>query len=112
MSGYCNINNILTWRVAGATVYGHPRCPDIAILIVLGTGKAQPADVGLNRSIKHRPKQIQLRYLVESYQKQIAEGLDPKQVKFMSSLHALRDASVAVIVEVYDFMAGPEGRDG
>ena len=52
-----------------------------------------------------------MRYLVESYQKQVAEGLDPKQVKFMSSLPALRDASVAGIVEVYDFMAGLEGQE-
>ena len=35
MSGYCNIYNIIDLRVAGATVYGHLRCPDIAILIIL-----------------------------------------------------------------------------
>jgi hypothetical protein len=31
VSGYCNINNV-DLRVAGATVCGHPRCPNIVIL--------------------------------------------------------------------------------
>jgi hypothetical protein len=35
VSGYCNIYNIIDLRVAGATVYGHLRCPDIAIFIIL-----------------------------------------------------------------------------
>lgn len=76
-----------------------------------GTGQLQPADVGLNRVIKHRLKQAQMQYLVESHQKQIADGLKPEQVKFTTSLPALRDASVAGIVEVYDFMTGPTGRE-
>lgn len=76
-----------------------------------GTGKAQPADVGLNQSIKHRLKQAQMNYLIETYQKQVADGLDPKQVKFSSSLPVLQDVSVAGIVEAYDFMTGPDGHD-
>jgi hypothetical protein len=79
-------------------------------LIFLGTGKMQPADVGLNRVIKHRLKQSQMQYLVEAHQKQILAGLTPEQVKFSTSLPVLRDASVAGIVEVYDFMTGPTGR--
>lgn len=74
-----------------------------------GTGKAQPADVGLNRVIKHRLKQAQMNYLVDSHQKQIASGLSPDQVKFTTSLPALHDASVARLVKVYDFMTGPIG---
>jgi len=35
VSGYCNIYNIIDLRVAGATVYGHLGCPDIAIFIIL-----------------------------------------------------------------------------
>lgn len=76
-----------------------------------GTGKAQPADVGLNQSIKHHLKQAQMNYLIETYQKQVANGLDPKQVKFSSSLPVLWDASVAGIVKAYDFMTGPDGCD-
>lgn len=71
----------------------------------------QPADVGLNRVIKHRLKQAQMRYLVESHQTQIAGGLTPERVKITTSLPALRDASVAGVVEVYDFMTGPSGRE-
>jgi hypothetical protein len=33
VSGYCNINNA-DLRGAGATVCGHPRCPNIVILII------------------------------------------------------------------------------
>jgi hypothetical protein len=33
VSEYCNINNA-DLRVAGATVCGHLRCPDIVILII------------------------------------------------------------------------------
>jgi hypothetical protein len=78
-------------------------------LLFLGTGKLQPADVGLNRVIKHRLKQSQMKYLIEVHQKQIATGLTPEQVKFSTSLPVLRDASVAGIFEVYDFMTGPAG---
>jgi hypothetical protein len=35
VSEYCNI--IIDLRVAGATVYGHPRCPNIAISIIFLT---------------------------------------------------------------------------
>ena len=70
----------------------------------------QPADVGLNQVIKHRLKQSQMQYLVEAHQKQIVNGLTPEQVKFSISLPVLRDASVAGLVEVYDFMIGPIGR--
>ena len=61
-------------------------------------GKVQPADVGLNCVIKHRLKQSQLKYLVETYHKQVATGLTAEQVKFSTSLPELRNASVAGIV--------------
>ena len=76
-------------------------------LVLLGTGIFQPADVGLNCVIKHRLKQHQTEYLVNSHQKQIDSGLTTEQVKFTTSLPVLRDASVAGIVAVYDFMMGP-----
>ena len=72
-----------------------------------GTGKMQPADVGLNWVIKHRLKQAQINYLVKAHQQQLSNELTPEQVKISISLPELRDASVAGIVEVYDFMTGP-----
>ena len=60
--------------------------------------------MGLNRVIKHRLKQSQLRYLIDIHQVQIASGLTPEQVKISTSLPVLRDATVAGLMEVYDFM--------
>jgi len=37
-------------------------------------------------------------------------GLTPEQVKFSILLPVFHDASVAGLVEVYDFMTGPIGR--
>ena len=51
-----------------------------------------------------------MQYLVKAHQKQIVNGLTPEQVKFLISLPLLCDASVAGLVEVYDFMTGPIGR--
>lgn len=76
-----------------------------------GTRKAQPADVGLNRIIKHRLKQSQMQFLVDLHQAQIVAGLTLNDVKFSTSLPVLHDATVAGIVDVYDFMTGPIGRD-
>jgi hypothetical protein len=67
--------------------------------------------VGLNRIIKHRLKQSQMQFLVDLYQAQIAAGLTPNNVKFSTSLPVLRDATVAGIVDVYDFMTGPTSRE-
>ncbi|KAG1722946.1 hypothetical protein EDB19DRAFT_1834792 [Suillus lakei] len=73
------------------------------------TGKFQPADVGLNQVIKHRLKQNQVNFLVEAHSSQISCGLVPEQVKFTTSLPVLRDASVAALVDVYDFMMSAAG---
>ena len=42
-------------------------------------GKAQPANVGLNCVIKHQLKQSQLKYLIETYRKQVTTGLPVEQ---------------------------------
>ena len=47
---------------------------------------------------------------MDSHQTQIAAGLTPNDVKFSTSLPVLRDATVAGIVDVYNFMTGPTGR--
>lgn len=76
-----------------------------------GTGIAQPADVGLQRVIKHDLQQRALQFLVDSHTAQIDGGLTPEQVKFTTSLPILRDASVEPIVEAYKFLSGASGRE-
>ena len=58
-----------------------------------------------------RLKQCQLKYLVDAYSKQVVSGLTPKQVKISTSKLELWDASVAGIVEAYEFMSSPVGRE-
>ena len=74
-------------------------------------GKAQPADVGLNCIIKHQLKQSQVQFLVDSYQAQIVASSTLNNVKFSMSLPILCDATVAGIMDVYDFMTGPTGHE-
>ena len=50
-----------------------------------------------------------MQFLVDSYQAHIAASLTLNNVKFSTSLPVLRDATVAGIVDVYDFMTGPTG---
>lgn len=47
-----------------------------------GTGIFQPADVGLQRVVKHSLRQKALRFLVKAYGEQLEHGLTPEQVKF------------------------------
>ncbi|KAG1736095.1 uncharacterized protein EDB91DRAFT_1083444 [Suillus paluster] len=75
------------------------------------TGKFQPADVRLNRVIKHHLKQNQVNFLVETHNSQISCGLIPEQVKFTTSLPVLQDTSVAALVDVYDFMMSAAGHE-
>ena len=45
------------------------------------------------------------------HQQQINSGLTTEQVKFSTSLPVLRDASVAGIVSIFNFMTGPFGHE-
>ena len=45
-----------------------------------------------------------MNFLVKAHQKKIASGLIPTQVKILISLSVLCDASIAGLVDVYDFM--------
>jgi hypothetical protein len=67
--------------------------------------------MGLNHVIKHWLKQSQMQFLIETYQAQIATGLTPEKVKYSTSLLVLHDATVSGIVDVYDFMTSPIGRE-
>ena len=52
-----------------------------------------------------------MQFLVDSYQAQIAASLTLNNDKFSMSLPVLRDATVTGIMDVYDFMTGPTGRE-
>ncbi|TFY74415.1 hypothetical protein EWM64_g9597, partial [Hericium alpestre] len=75
------------------------------------TGIFQPADVGMQRITKHRLAQEEVHFLIKSHKSQTASGLTPEQVKITTSYPVLRDATVMPIVQVFEFMRGPYGRD-
>jgi hypothetical protein len=87
--------------------------PHIILIFVPGncTGIFQPADVGLQRIIKHRLKQELFTYLFEQQRKQIRDGIDPDKVKIATGLPELRDASVKGLVKVFNFMQTYEGKE-
>ncbi|KAJ3493456.1 hypothetical protein NLJ89_g11016 [Agrocybe chaxingu] len=71
----------------------------------------QPADVGLQRPIKHSLKQSLFEYLAATHRQQMASGLRAEDVRITTSLPKLRDASVAGLVKVYEFLQSFDGRD-
>ncbi|KAL0569111.1 hypothetical protein V5O48_012860 [Marasmius crinis-equi] len=87
--------------------------PNIILIFVPHncTGKFQPADVGLQRPIKHFIKQILFMWMAEMHKQQIKEGKSPKEIKVSTSLPFLRDASVDPLMKAYEWMQGPDGRD-
>ncbi len=95
------------------TAYIYDEHPFIILIFVPGncTGAFQPADVGLQCVSKHHLKQTLFKFLVEEQQKQVAKGINPAAVKIATGLPKLCDASVAGLVELYDFMTGPYGCD-
>ncbi|KAG6824721.1 hypothetical protein H0H92_006024 [Tricholoma furcatifolium] len=86
--------------------------PNVFLMFVPAncTGIFQPADVGIQRILKHFLRQETLTYLVDSHRKQVANGLTPAQVKFTTSLPALRDASVQPIVNLFNYLSSSAGR--
>jgi hypothetical protein len=81
------------------------------LTLLLGTGIFQPADVGLQRIIKHWIRQAQLLSLVKNHAEQRGNGLTTQQVQFTTSLPVLHDASVSHIVSAWEFLNSPDGRD-
>ncbi|KAF8983362.1 hypothetical protein BDQ17DRAFT_1336533 [Cyathus striatus] len=71
----------------------------------------QPADVGLQRPIKHILKQALFKYLSNVHRQQIISGLKPEDIQITTSLPKLRDASVAGLVEAYKFLKSLDGHD-
>ncbi|GLB39952.1 hypothetical protein LshimejAT787_0704620 [Lyophyllum shimeji] len=74
------------------------------------TGIFQPADLVLNRVIKHFLRQEALHFLVESHSKQLKEGLTPEKVQVTTSLPTLRNASVQPVVKLYRYLRSYAGR--
>ncbi|KAF7333374.1 DDE superfamily protein [Mycena venus] len=87
--------------------------PNIILIFVPGnlTGVFQPQDVGIQRVAKHHLRQSMLEYLVHCRESQVAAGITPENVTFTSSYPVLRDASVRACVDLYDWLASPEGRE-
>jgi hypothetical protein len=75
-----------------------------------GTGVFQPADVGLQRIIKHFMRQETISYLVSEHSQQLAHGLTPQQVKFATSIKPLRDATVGALERCFTWLASDSGR--
>jgi hypothetical protein len=86
--------------------------PNIILIYVLAncTGKFQPADVGLQRPIKHMLKQNLFEWMAQGHQDAIAWGAQPEEIKVTTSLPKLRDASVQGLVNVYDYMKTERGQ--
>ncbi|KAH9927826.1 uncharacterized protein B0H18DRAFT_1159842 [Fomitopsis serialis] len=55
-------------------------------------------------------RQAALEFLVNSHSEQMDSGLTPEQVKITTSIKTLRNASVAPLVDIYDFFDTPSGR--
>ncbi|KAI5884963.1 uncharacterized protein SCHCODRAFT_02521826 [Schizophyllum commune H4-8] len=75
------------------------------------TGIIQPADVSLQRPVKHVLKQAMFDYLTAEHQAQIAAGVEPKDFKMITSYPTLRNASVAALNRAYEFGTSLTGRD-
>ncbi|KAF5382378.1 hypothetical protein D9757_009804 [Collybiopsis confluens] len=87
--------------------------PNIILIYVPGncTGKYQPADVGIQRPLKHRIKAALFDWMAKEHQQQLLAGASPEDIRITTSIPKLRDASVAPLVSAYKFMQGPDGRD-
>ncbi|KAF7372598.1 DDE superfamily protein [Mycena venus] len=87
--------------------------PNIILVFVPGnlTGVFQPQDVGIQRVAKHHLRQSMLEHLVRCHESQVAAGITPENVTFTSSYPVLHDASVRACVDLYDWLASPEGRE-
>ncbi|KIM38062.1 hypothetical protein M413DRAFT_13027 [Hebeloma cylindrosporum] len=93
-------------------IYIFEEFPNVFLIFVPAncTGIFQPADVGLNRILKHNIRQEALNFLVDNHSQQTQGGLSAAQVKLTTSLPVLRNASVQPIVNLYNFFSGFSGR--
>ncbi|KIY64144.1 hypothetical protein CYLTODRAFT_472029 [Cylindrobasidium torrendii FP15055 ss-10] len=85
--------------------------PEIILIYIPAncTGVFQPADVGLQRVIKHQLKQELFEFMIGEQRKQVAQGVRPEDFKVPSGIGELRDASVRGLVKVYEFMQTKPG---
>ena len=70
-----------------------------------GTGIAQPADVGLQRLLKHHVKRSATDFVVGRAMRELAAGVKPKEIKLPTKLPILRNASIAWLLDAYNFFA-------
>lgn len=81
------------------------------MLLSLGTGLFQPADVGLQRLFKHKLKQHALEQFIKSHKEQLAAGTPLSEVSFSNSICFLRNASVQAVLSLWNFARSSEGRE-
>ncbi|PBK85839.1 hypothetical protein ARMGADRAFT_1087111 [Armillaria gallica] len=96
----------------GFRIYIFDEHPNIILIFVPRncTGLLQPADIGLQRIIKHGLKQELFQWMIEQQRLQVASGTAPSDVALTTSYPALQDASIHGLVKVYDQMTSANGR--
>ncbi|KAL1936970.1 hypothetical protein VTO73DRAFT_2825 [Trametes versicolor] len=79
--------------------------PRIIILFVPGgcTGLVQPADVGLQRLLKHQIKRSATDFVVATATRQLASGKKPADIKLPTDLPTLRNASIAWLLDAFKY---------
>ncbi|KAF7799758.1 hypothetical protein EIP86_011000 [Pleurotus ostreatoroseus] len=85
--------------------------PNIIIIFVPGgcTGIFQPADVGLQRILKHIMKRAAQDFFVAIAMRKLAAGTPPDEVLLPRDLATLRNASVSWLIDAYRvFEANPQ----
>ncbi len=74
-----------------------------------GTGIAQPADIGLQRLVKHHVKRSATDFIVARATRQLAKGVPPTDVELPTQLPVLQNASIKWFLDVYQYFdAHPE----
>lgn len=70
----------------------------------IGTGVFQPADVVLQRVIKHKIKTAAQDFMVGITSRQLSKGIAPENIKLPTDIGTLRDASVAWTVGAWEHL--------
>ena len=77
---------------------------------LIGTGVFQPADVGLQRIIKHYIRQCTLETMVQTHRDQLTKGIPLCGIEYYKSIKHLRNTSIRALVNVHNYLTTSEGR--
>lgn len=70
---------------------------------MLGTRIAQPADVGLQRLLKHHIKRSATDFVIAHGTRQLTKGIAPINIKLPTDLPTLRNASIPWLIDAYTY---------